>query len=281
MQEVGVNKRLKRIFSHPSGRIVIVPLDDSLLAGPINGLEELKTKAEKIVSAFPNAIIGFQGLLKYHSDIVGNTPTILNLTASTTKVQHTRKSLVSSLETAIKLGVEAVAVHVNLSSMYEHEMLNILGKTIIECQKYGIPLMGIMYPRKENQDGSDNNYYDLKNNDKEKYTSLVAHSARVGMELGVDIIKTQYTGDAKSFEKVVKACAPVPVVVAGGTPLQINNLLDIAEGVVKAGGAGVSFGRNIFTRENPIPCIEAVKDIVLEGMTKNEVLKKYEKFFHE
>jgi len=281
MQEVGKNKRLKRIFSHPSGKIVIVPLDDSLLSGPTNGLEELRAKTKKVTSAQPNAIIGFQGLLKYHSDIIENTPTILNLTASTTNVLHTRKSLISNLETAVQLCVEAVAVHVNISSMYENEMLSILGRTAIECQKYGMPLMGIMYPRKENIDGSDNNYSELKKNDKEKYTTLVAHAARVGMELGVDIIKTQYTGSIESFEKVVKACAPVPVVIAGGLPLQINNLLDIAENVVKAGGAGVSFGRNIFTRENPIPYIEAIKDIILESITQKEVLNKYKNFFNE
>jgi len=278
MQEIGINKRLKRIFSHSNGKVVIAPIDDSLLVGAINGLENMKTKVEQIISGSPNAIIAFQGTIKHYADIIGNIPTILNLTASTTNIQHTRKSLISTVELAIQLGVEAVAVHVNLSSIYEHEMLNILGRASMDCHRYGIPLMAIMYPRGENTDGSDNNYYELRENNNTEYTNLVAHAARVGMELGADIIKTQYTGNTESFKKVVCACAPIPVVVAGGIPIEIDKLLDVAEGTIKAGGAGVSFGRNIYTRKNPLQYIQAVKDIVLDDMSKKEALERFNKY---
>jgi DhnA family fructose-bisphosphate aldolase class Ia len=280
MQEIGVNKKLKRIFSHSSGKAVITPIDDSLLAGAINGLENMKVKIGQIISESPNAIIAFQGTIRHYADIIGNVPTILNLTASTTNIHHTRKNLISTIELAIQLGVEAVAVHVNLSSIYEHEMLTILGKVSADCHRYGIPLMAIMYPRKENADGSDNNYYELKENNNAEYTNLVAHAARVGMELGADMIKTQYTGNVESFKKVVNACAPVPVVIAGGFPIEIDKLLDVAEGVVKAGGTGISFGRNIYTRENPSPYIQAMKDIILDSMPKKEALEKFKKY-HE
>jgi DhnA family fructose-bisphosphate aldolase class Ia len=278
MQEIGINKRLKKIFSHSTGRVVIIPIDDSLLVGAVNGLENMKTKIEQIASGKPNAIIAFQGVVKHYADIIGEVPVVLNLTASTTNIQHTRKNLISTVELAVQLGAEAVAVHVNLSSIYEHEMLNILGKVSMDCHRYGIPLMAIMYPRKENANGTDNNYYDLKNNDNATYTSLVAHTARVGMEMGADIIKTQYTGSVESFSKVVCACAPVPIVVAGGVPIEIDKLLCIAEETVKAGGAGVSFGRNIYTRKNPLQYINAVKSIVLDGLSKNEVLEKFRNY---
>ena len=43
----------------------------------------------------------------------------------------------------------------------------------------------------------------------------VAHCARVGNELGADVVKVPYTGDPDSFAKVVEGCC-VPVVIAGG-----------------------------------------------------------------
>lgn len=270
MQYIGRNKRLKRIFSHESGRIVIVPLDDSLLAGAINGLENLKAKTEKIITAKPNAIIGFQGLLKNFSGIIKDTPSILNITASTTNSAHTRKVLVGSVELAIMLGVEAVAIHVNISSKYESEMLKLFGDVSIECHRLGMPLLGIMYPRKENEDGSDNNYSDLKKTERKKYAELVAHSARVGVELGADFIKTQYTGDPETFKYVVEACNPIPVVVAGGTPVEMLEMLKIAEGAIKGGASGISFGRNIFSRDNPSLFIQAVKKVIYENHTAEE-----------
>lgn len=270
MQHIGRAKRLRRIFSHESGKIVIVPLDDSLLAGAINGLENLKPKIENIVASKPNAIIGFQGSLKNFSSLIGNTPSILNITASTTKSTHTRKVLVGSVELAMMLGAEAVAVHVNISSKYESEMLKLFGEVSMECHQLGMPLLGIMYPRKENEDSSDNNYYDLKKSDRKKYAELVAHSARVGVELGADFIKTQYTGDPETFKYVVEACNPIPVVVAGGTPVAMLEMLKIAEGAMKGGASGISFGRNIFSRDNPSHFINAVKKVIYENHTAEE-----------
>ena len=270
MQRIGRNKRLNRIFTHELGRIVIVPLDDSLLAGTANGLENLKPKIEKIIAAKPNAIIGFHGLLKNFSGIIKNTPSILNITASTTNSAHTRKVLVGSVELAMMLGVEAVAVHVNISSKYESEMLKLFGEVSLECHRLGMPLLGIMYPRKENDDGSDNNYLDVKKSERKKYAELVAHAARVGVELGADIIKTQYTGDPETFKYVVEACNPIPVIVAGGTPVSMLEMLTIAEGAIKGGGVGISFGRNIFSRDDPAHFIYAIKKVIYENHTAEE-----------
>lgn len=247
-----------------------MPLDDSLLAGPTNGLEELDGKVRKIISTDPNAVIGFHGLFRNFADIIGDTPSILNLTASTTRSMHTRKTLIGSLELAIMLGVEAVAVHVNISSRFETEMLKNFGDISVECSRVGIPLVGIMYPRTEHPDGNDNNYCDLKQSDRKTYAELVAHTARIGVELGADIIKTQYTGDSESFTKVVDACKPIPVLVAGGKCVDTLQMLTNAEGAVSAGGGGISFGRNIFSRENPAPYIEAVKKVVLEDCSAEE-----------
>lgn len=270
MNQVGKNKRLRSIFSHESGKIVVVPIDDSLLAGPSNGLEDLRNKTKKIISASPSAIIGFQGSFRNLSSEISNVPSILNLTASSTESMHTRKVLIGSLELAVKLGVEAVAVHVNISSKYEHEMLRILGEVSLECERFGMPLMGIMYPRTENKDKTDNNYLDLKEKEIKKYSELVAHSARIGIELGVDIIKTQYTGSIESFQYVVDCCNPIPVITAGGPPLLLSELLDNAYGALKAGAAGVSFGRNIYTREDPEPYIASVKEIIFNNKSVDE-----------
>ena len=129
-------------------------------------------------------------------------------------------------------------------------MLKGLGTVSRQCNELGLPLLAIMYPRGE-RGANDYNHDDLKERNSDEYASLVAHAVRVGAEMGADLIKTQYTGDADSFRSVVKACAPVPVVVAGGAMQTSEHVLTRARDVVNAGGAGVSFGRNVFNHSNP------------------------------
>ena len=48
---------------------------------------------------------------------------------------------------------------------------------------------------------------------------VVKHAARIGAELGADIIKTNYTGSPETFKEVVDGC-PVPVIIAGGPKVE-------------------------------------------------------------
>ena len=270
--ELGKLRRLRRLFHREGSRIVLVPLDDSLISGPQMGLEFLGAKLEKILRASPDAIMGFPGLFRNHGDLLANIPAILNITASTSRSHHTRKTLVGTVMQALRLGVEAIAVHVNISSRFEPEMLAILGSVASEADNSGLPLMAIMYPRTEGAD-KDDNYTELRKENPKQYAGLVAHAARVGVELGADIIKTQYTGDPESFHSVVEACLPIPVIIAGGPALPMESMLQMAFGSIRAGGSGVSFGRNVFSRVHPVAYIDALKSIVHDNMTPTEAIE--------
>jgi fructose-bisphosphate aldolase/2-amino-3,7-dideoxy-D-threo-hept-6-ulosonate synthase len=262
--QVGKSRRLQRLFS-PSGKTLIVPVDDSLIFGPTGGLENVGSKLAAILSDPPNAVLAFSGALLNAPTLRPDVATIVNLSASTTRSVHTRKVQVATVHQAAQLGADAVAVHVNISSQYEHEMLRTLGRVAGMCESYGMPLLAIMYPRGENQYG-DENYDEIKRTDRARYSSLVAHAARIGVDLGADIVKTQYTGDVDSFGQVVDACRPVPIVVAGGPLAPVESVLHMAYDIMAAGGAGVSFGRNVFGRAAPTPMISALKAIVHGGL---------------
>jgi len=115
-----------------------------------------------------------------------------------------------------------------------------------------------MYPRGMN----------VKN---DKDPDVVAHVARLGAEIGADIVKTNYTGSAKSFEKVTGGC-PVPVVIAGGSKESNLKALKMIEDSIAGGGAGVSIGRNVFQVKDVRKMTEAVVKIVHQGKKANEVL---------
>jgi len=164
---------------------------------------------------------------------------------------------VCTLEEAIRLGADAVSAHVNIGEQEEDKMLEFLGALSEQCEYFGIPLLAMMYPRGPN----------IKS---EHEFEVVSHAARIGAELGADLVKTVYTGNLDSFRRVVRSC-PVPIVVAGGPSMKSDlEVLDLAENSMKAGAAGLSFGRNVFQHRNPEAMSRALAAIVHNGATSQE-----------
>jgi fructose-bisphosphate aldolase / 2-amino-3,7-dideoxy-D-threo-hept-6-ulosonate synthase len=117
-----------------------------------------------------------------------------------------------------------------------------------------------MYPRGK----------DIKNSNE---AELVAHVARVGAELGADIIKTNFTGDIDTFRAVVDGC-PVPVVMAGGPRTNTDEeFLAMVRSAVDAGGRGVAIGRNVFQHDNPTAMTRALTLIVHKGASVEDAME--------
>jgi fructose-bisphosphate aldolase/2-amino-3,7-dideoxy-D-threo-hept-6-ulosonate synthase len=125
--------------------------------------------------------------------------------------------------------------------------------------EWGMPLLAMMYARGPK----------IKD---ETAVEAVKLAARVGAELGADIVKTTYTGDPDSFREVVEGC-PVPVVIAGGSKLNDLETLNMIEGAMKAGAAGLSVGRNVFQHEHPDRLVRAACAIVHESKTTEEAME--------
>ena len=101
----------------------------------------------------------------------------------------------------------------------------------------------------------------------ESDVAVVKHSARVAAELGADLVKVNYTGDAESFRSVVEGCG-VPVLIAGGEKAENDiAVLRNIKNCIQAGGGGVSIGRNVFQHEDPTRMIKAIKAIIHEDVS--------------
>ena len=98
-------------------------------------------------------------------------------------------------------------------------------------------------------------------------------AARIGAELGADIVKTNYTGSPDTFKEIVKGCN-VPVVIAGGPKMDTEaDLLQMVYDAIGAGATGVAIGRNIFQAEDPTLLVSKLCTIVHKGYTPEEATK--------
>lgn len=248
---VGKKIRLQRIINRKSNKMIVVPIDHGVTVGPIDGLVDLAGTIDKIARGGANAILQHKGLVVTGFRGSGlDIGLIVHLSASTILAPDANaKTLVCTVEEALKLGADAVSVHVNLGAITESKMLHNIGQVSRDCLEWQMPLLAMMYTRGEKI----KNQFDV---------SVVKHAARVGAELGADIVKVNYTGSPESFREVVEGC-PVPVVIAGGEKMESDEeILNMVEGAIKAGCAGVSIGRNIFQHKDPQEIVGRIASIV-------------------
>ena len=266
--QIGKAIRLERITNRATKNSVIVPMDHGVTVGPIAGLVDLPAAVDKVATGGADAVLGHVGLPRLgHRGYGQDVGLILHLSASTalaTDANH--KVLVSSVERAIRYGADGVSIHVNLGAEDESEMLHDFGQVAITCEEWGMPLLAMIYTRGPKI----SNEYGLE---------VVKHAARVGAELGADIVKVVYTGDTRSFKEVVEGAGGnlpggIRVVIAGGEKMGTDQeVLAMVAGAMEAGGAGVSIGRNVFQHARPERMIAALAAIVHEGKTVDEAMQ--------
>ena len=262
MTIIGKSIRMERIINRNTGRTVIVPMDHGISVGPISGLISMKDSIDNVAEGGANAIVIHKGLVgQGHRKKGQDIGLIIHLSASTNlSIYPNAKTLVCSVEEAIKLGADAVSIHVNLGNGQEKQMLEDFGRVAYETRTWGLPLLAMMYPRGEK----------IKD---EFDVNVVKHVARVGNEMGADIVKVSYTGSPETFREVVEGCS-VPVVIAGGPKMDSDReILEMVKGSVEAGGAGASIGRNVFQHRKPVKIVEAISAIIHEGISVDEGLK--------
>ena len=258
---VGKQIRMERIIDRNTSRTVIVPMDHGVSSGPIYGITDLRDAIEQVVRGGANAIVEHKGMVGAgHRRSGKDVGLIIHLSASTSLSPYPNtKTLVCTVEEALRLGADAVSIHVNIGDEMERQMLSDFGMVSSRAREWGIPLLAMIYPRGEKIA----NEYDPE---------VLKHAARLGAELGADIVKISYSGSVESFREVIAGCR-VPVVIAGGEKMESDKqILETVRGSIDAGGSGVSIGRNIFQHQDPTRMVGAISMIVHEEATVEQAL---------
>lgn len=258
---VGKLIRMERLMNRDTKRCVIVPMDHGVSAGPLPGLEDMRHAVGQVAEGGADAVLGHKGLIRCgHRQSGRDVGLILHLSSSTDlSPAPNAKTLTASVTDALKLGADGVSMHVNLGDPTEARMLADLGRVAGEAQDWGMPLLVMIYARGP------------KISDPFA-PGIVAHCARVAMELGADLVKVPYTGDMDSFARVVESCC-VPVLIAGGPKNETTGeFLQLVADSVKAGGSGLSVGRNVFQHPKPRLLTAALSGIVHHNWSVEEAL---------
>ncbi|HEY7594374.1 MAG TPA: 2-amino-3,7-dideoxy-D-threo-hept-6-ulosonate synthase [Actinophytocola sp.] len=231
--------RTRRLYRYGGDGLVVVPLDHTISDGPVIP-GRIDALVGKLAGNGVDAIVLHKGGVRHvQPRWFTELSLVIHLSASTVHAPDPdAKYLVSGVAEALRLGADAISVHVNIGSAGEREQIADLGAVADACDRWNVPLLAMMYPRGPR----------IAN---PRDPELVAHAATLAMDLGADVVKVPFAGTAAEMADVVRAC-PVPLIVAGGPAAATDDevLAYVAE-ALRGGVAGVAMGRKIFQADDP------------------------------
>lgn len=234
---LGKTRRLSRIIVGEKQRCLLSPMDHGGWLGPVEGIQKPRVITEAVIKGGANALLISPGFYKRVAPIVPNSVGIVlrvSLTAGMSE-EGFQETPISSLETAVRMDADAIAVSVFFGRSGDIDIYRWLASLIDKADQYGMPVVAEMMPPFDSS-------YDAK---------AIAHAARIGMEIGADVIKTNYCGDVDAMKEIA-AAAPVPIIVAGGPSSgDDDGTADLARDAVAGGAVGVAIGRRVWQSEDP------------------------------
>jgi DhnA family fructose-bisphosphate aldolase class Ia len=252
-------RRLHHIFQ-PDGRALIVAFDHGLIDGPAKGMEQPATTLAKIVAGGADAILTSYGLATRFAKEIASLGLILRLDGGGTKlgVMGGSSGQFYTIEDALRLGADAVAVSAFPGSPKEEATLKVLAEVIGQAHAWGLPVMAEMVPG-----GFDSG-------PEFRTAESIAISARVAAELGADWVKIPY---ADGFARVTSTCYVPAVMLGGAKKGSERQMLETIKAALAAGAAGVAVGRNIFQADDPAKMTAAIAGLIHQHATVDEAME--------
>ena len=260
----GEEIRLARLFDG-GGNAVVVAIDHGLYNGPRAGFNDLPSAVTHLGAA--DAILVSPGMAGHVSSAFrrrGAPAMIVRLNwgtqyATQWDYRESRSVPVLTASEAVALGADVVLVGMSIhtgSEAVDAENVEVVARAVAQKRVAGVPIVGEVYPA---------GHEDLPPDERH---DQIAIGCRIVAELGVDLVKTFYTGER--FGEIV-AATPVPVLALGSRKLpRERDALELAAEAMHAGARGVVFGRNVIQARDPESFLLALRAVVKDGVEPGE-----------
>ncbi|MCC6618637.1 MAG: hypothetical protein IT341_06320 [Chloroflexi bacterium] len=250
-----MKRRMNRLLP-ADDRLFIVAMDHTgFLDAPIPALAAYGDTCATAVANGADAFLSPLGSAAMYADQIGHAALIASVPTSQPYADYV-------VERALAVGADAIKTMVY--PFGDDNSVSENGAIGVQAARYGLPFIAETIPGGFGR-------RDLHTPEK------IAAGARIGVELGADMIKTFYTGDPESMRTVIDN-AGVPVVVLGGPRMDsARDVLQVVyDAVVVAGAAGVAFGTNIWTHPRPGDMTAAIAAVIHGGESVDEALARVE-----
>lgn len=263
MAMLGKEVRMSRLVNSKSNKMMAITVDHATSRGiaPLTGLHHVQDTIDKIILGRPDAMTLTKGIAEHCMWNHAGEVAMLMKISNYSPVAPTKDTIFGTVDEAIRMGADAVSMGCMTLGDFQGEQFEAIGRVSEECMRKGMPLIGHVYPKGES----------VKPEDRTAWENI-AYCVRSACELGMDIIKTTYTGDPESMAKVV---ATVPstfrIVIQGGDACKtLDDYLQMTRDAMDCGVGGVTMGRFVWDYKDVTALVIALRYIIHEGYSVKE-----------
>lgn len=263
MAMLGKEVRMSRLVDKKSNKMMAITVDHAISRGiaPMTGLHDVQTTIDKILLGRPNALTLTKGIAERCMWNHAGDVAMLMKISNYSPVAPTKDIIFGTVDEAIRLGADAVSMGAMTLGDFQGEQFEAIGMVAEECSRKGMPLIGHVYPKGESVAPQDRTSWEN-----------IAYCVRSACELGMDIVKTTYTGDPESMAKVV-ACVPSSfrIVIQGGDACKtLEDYLQMTRDAMDCGVGGVTMGRFVWDYHDVTALVVALRYIIHHGYSVKE-----------
>jgi class I fructose-bisphosphate aldolase/fructose-bisphosphate aldolase/2-amino-3,7-dideoxy-D-threo-hept-6-ulosonate synthase len=258
----GKQIRWNRFHYPQTGVGMIVPIDHGLTIGPVEGLNNVSEISQWIGHEAITGVIAHKGMVERLSarGLLSGTGVMVHLNGmSSLSPTPDRKEMLTSVESAVRLGADGVSVQVNFDGKNDAHNLALLGGVVDSASRFGLPVLTMLYDKVQAQG-------DAK-------LKRLRHLMRITIELGSDAIKIAAPESTAEIPHILEGlCEDTSVFFAGGPLCSDTELFELARAAIENGGAGLCVGRNVFQRPCPAETLTRLGGILNRQPAPSSVL---------
>jgi class I fructose-bisphosphate aldolase/fructose-bisphosphate aldolase/2-amino-3,7-dideoxy-D-threo-hept-6-ulosonate synthase len=241
---LGSPRRAARIAAE-DGRSLIVAFDHGMGGANYSGMASPGRTLDEVISAGADAVLTTIGIAEAFSSKLNRVGLILNLDLATGNEE-------SAVRAVMAVGAEMGKF---ILTPWNPEVPDSVARAqhlAAVCHQWGLPLMVEPIP--------------VSFSSTESHTpERIGQAARIACEIGADVVKMQFTGDARSFQQVMGTLYRPVVILGGPERSDDRSLLQGIHDAISAGAIGIAIGRNIWNRERPGRMVAALGEIIHGG----------------
>ena len=263
MALLGKEVRMSRLVNPKSNKMMAITVDHAISRGiaPMTGIQDIQGAIDKIVAGRPDAMTMTGPIAERCLEKHAGKVSLLCKISSYSPVSPTQDAVFGTVDSAIALGADAVSMGCMTLGDFQNEQFEAIGKVAQECRLKVMPLIGHVYPKGESVPV-----------DQRASWENIAYCVRSACELGMDIVKTTYTGDPESMAKAI-SCVPSSfrVVIQGGDACKtLDDYLNMTYDAMQCGVGGVTMGRFVWDYKDVTALVIALRYIIHEGYTPKQ-----------
>lgn len=257
--------RMKKIFGR-DGKAIVVALDGFGFSGKTAGVDGTTRSIASLVEHGLDCALVTYGQAITYQDELSQITTVLRVDGTTEVFDASvpGTEFYFGVEDALRLGCDGVVcmtfpgagprevqTHRELARLAQDAALWNL-PVIAETLPYGYPVTS------------------PESND----PKVIATAARLGTEMGADIIKTRFSGTDE--DHLIVENADRPVLALGGPKTDTLSYFKFVKHCIECGASGVAVGRNITQDPNPTGMVAGLNVIIHEDGTPEQAFEAYQ-----